>query len=121
MSSIENERISDANRYSDKLKAADVQIEAEFARVNEIVKLCKAGDMSVKPEFAAFMRGNISIKPTISDVLEGSLDYSNGPSMADVLAVLCKVAYSNEPQREAAQSLINMMAATHAHYNVETE
>lgn len=121
MSSIENERISDANRYSDMLGSADRQIEAEFARVNEIVKLCKAGDMSVKPEWSTTTILGKSVKREIGYVLTEALDYGNGPSVADLIAVLCKVAYGTEPQQEAARSLINAMATVHAYHNVETE
>jgi len=60
----------------------------------------------------------LSRVPRLSEVMAESLDYSNGPQLADVLKVLVDVAYGDQPQIAAARDLINRMAAKWADQNV---
>lgn len=58
---------------------------------------------------------------TVGEVMADSLDYPGGPQFAEVLALLCKVAISEQRDsyalRQAALALIRRMSETYASFN----
>jgi hypothetical protein len=100
--------------------------QAELAMHDDFIAACKAGDVYAPCQWAP--KGierdgkgcwTHSKTQTLDEVMNGSLDYTGGPSTTDVMALLCSVAYGTEDNRKRAQALISRMASTFAKYNAE--
>lgn len=102
---------------------------AERSMADEFIRLVKAGDMHAPATFAALEKDfpasraagcEVKTHPTIASCAQDTLTL-RGMSMADVMSVLAKVAYSDEPQQAAARALIERMADVYAGVNTYFE
>jgi hypothetical protein len=121
--------VRDADRY---LTAADTYLEdranAEKLMADEFLAATRAGRMDAPALFAARTADHVAPKKAdgsryqryqvISEVMTESLDYGDGPKMADLMDLLCRVA-KGEVQTAAARELLNRMAASFAKYNAD--
>lgn len=57
--------------------------------------------------------------PRLWECMHESLDYGNGPTMRDLMALLLKLAHTDESQKEAAKDLLQAMAGSFSMYHAE--
>lgn len=79
------------------------------------------GDMNAPAMFAKpyrDLRSDCNFRPTIATTISESLDYTSGPELSEVFAMLVKVAKAGDLD---AQKLITRMAETYAYHNVDTD
>jgi len=121
--------IVDADRH---LTATDTYLEdrarAERAMSDDFLAATRAGRVDAPAVFAPRVPDRVAPKKldgshykryqTVAEVMGESLDYGDGPTTAEVMGLLCRVA-KGEPQTAAARELLNRMAASFAKYNVE--
>lgn len=121
-----NYEVIDSPRRIAQQDASDQHAaQAELAMHDDFVAACKAGDVNARCEWAPlsvnFEDGKYTRNKVqnLADVMDGSLDYGDGPTSAELMALLCSVAYGTEDNRKRAQALISRMASTFAKYNAE--
>jgi hypothetical protein len=107
----------------DRVEAGHRQADAEAAMAAEFVKAAQGCDVTELCPWAPITReyknGAATERlQTVGEVLALSLDFSKGPQLDDVLALLCNVAYGADQldQPAKARALIARMAQTFAEY-----
>ena len=114
----------------DRVEAGHRQADAEAAMAAEFVKAAQACDLTelapwapMRTEYARATGNDFKRLATVGEVLTDSLDYSKGPQLDDVMALLCEVAYGTNQidQPAKARALIHRMAETYAKYNAEAD
>ena len=112
----------------DRVEAGHRQAQAEAAMVAEFVKAAQGCDVTElcpwAPITSEYKKGVTSVRlQTVGEVMALSLDFSKGPQLDDVMALLCNVAYGadlvNQPAK--ARELIVRMAQTFSGYHAEAE
>lgn len=121
-----NYEVIDSPRRIAQQDASDQHAaQAELAMHDDFVAACKAGNVNARCEWAplsvtfdngVYTRNKVQ---NLADVMDGSLDYGDGPTSAELMALLCAVAYGGTDKKYTAQALISRMAATFAKYNAE--
>ena len=92
------------------------QARAEASMANAFLEAMMAGDMEAPAYFAPRdYRGRLQ---AVGDVVAESLDYGNGPSMAEAMRLIAAAA-AGADVADMARSLVNRMADAYAHYNAE--
>lgn len=120
--------VQDADRFqSAAYSYQEAAEQAERLLVDEFIKAARAGRMQAPALFAPsttdwlappkadntrYMRYQL-----VGEVLGDSLNYGMGPTLAEAMGLLCKVAYGGESQKEAAQALLGRMALAFAQQN----
>lgn len=96
---------------------AELRIEVEF------LSAALGGDMKAKAEFAPLERFNLKgelRRPTVGEVMACSLDFTDGPELDQVLALLSEVARGKD-QKNKAMDLITRMAKKYAEVTVRED
>ena len=94
------------------------QARAEASMANAFIEAMMAGDMEAPAYFAPRdYRGRLQ---AVGDVMAESLDYGNGPSMAEAMRLIAAAA-TGADVADMARSLLNRMADAYSHYNAEAE
>ena len=99
--------------------------QAELAMYDDFIAACKTGEVNARCEWAPlsvnFEDGKYTRNKVqnLADVMDSSLDYTGGPTSAELMSLLCAVAYGTENNQKRAQTLIGRMAATFARFNAE--
>jgi len=125
-----NYEVIDSPRRIAQQDASDQHAaQAELAMHDDFIAACKAGNVNARCEWAPlsvnFEDGKYTRNKVqnLADVMDGSLDYGDGPTSAELMDLLCDVAYGDLPNshdnRKRAQALISRMASTFARYNAE--
>ena len=122
-----NYEVIDSPRRIAQQDASDQHAaQAELAMHDDFIAAAKTCDMYTPCRWAPLRiardgegKYTRTTVQTLDDVMQGALDYGNGPSTSDVMALLCSVAYCTEDNRKRAQALISRMASTFAKYNAE--
>lgn len=108
----------------DCVEAGHRQADAEAVMATAFVDAAMAGDLNELAPWAPLrtVRLPTSYKrhATVGEVLTDSLDYSKGPTIEDLLRIVCAVA-TGHPQQALARALIRRMAETYAKYNAEAD
>ena len=92
------------------------QARAEASMADAFIDAMMAGDMKAPAYFAPRdYRGRLQ---AVGDVMAESLDYGNGPSMAEAMRLIAAAA-AGADVADMARSLLNRMADAYAHYNAE--
>ena len=111
----------------DRVEAAHRQAAAESAMATAFVDAAMALDLTelapwapMRTEYARATGNDFKRLATVGEVLTDSLDYSKGPTIEDLLRIVCEVA-SGQDQQAQAKALIGRMAQTYAKYNAEDE
>ena len=92
------------------------QMIAEARMENAFIDAMMAGDMEAPAYFAP--RDYKRRLQTVGAVMAESLDYGNGPSMAEAMRLIAAAA-AGADVADMARSLLNRMADAYAHYNAE--
>lgn len=95
---------------------ADAALKAEASMSDAFFNAVMAGDFDA-PALWALYRGRTQ---TVGECIESSLDYGNGPSTLQAIALLAKMAAGKASQKEA-ETLVRRMADTFARFNAEVE
>ena len=108
----------------DRVEAGHRQAQAEAAMAAEFVKAAQGCDLTELAPWAPMRSVHLPTSykrhATVGEVLTDSLDYSKGPTVEDLLRIVCAVA-TGHPQQALARALIGRMAETYAKYNAEAE
>ena len=111
----------------DRVEAGHRQAAAEAAMAAEFVKAAHGCDLTElapwaprRTEYARATGNDFKRLATVGEVLTDSLDYSKGPTVEDLLRIVCAVS-TGHPQQALARALIQRMAETYAKYNAEAE
>lgn len=109
----------------DRVEAAHRQAAAESAMATAFVDAAMACDLNelapwapMRTDYERTTGRDFKRLATVGEVLTDSLDYSKGPQIEDLLALLCAVA-SGQDQQVQAKALIGRMAQTYAKYRAE--
>ena len=126
--------VADAAAYYKPRYAADeAQNKAEREADAAFMAACGRCDANALADFAPMVRDwtqkciSIDKAPkrvqTLSEVMQESLDYVNGPSMTEAMQLLLNVAYGSDlvSAQDQARRLIERMATTWAAQNVTVE
>lgn len=111
----------------DRVEAGHRLADAESAMATAFVNAAMAGDLNelapwapLRTEYERSTGRDFKRLATVGEVLTDSLDYSKGPTIEDVLALLCAAA-GGQDQQAQAKALIGRMAQTYAKYNAEAD
>ena len=127
--------IADAAAYYEpRYAAAEAQAKAEREADDAFMAACGRCDANALADFAPMVRDfTASVSPVsayvpkrvqlLTEVMQESLDYPNGPSMTEAMQLLLNVAYGTDlqAQQDQAKRLIERMATTWASQNVVVE
>lgn len=126
--------VADAAAYYEPRYAADEsQNKAEVQAAIDFMKACGKCDANALAGFAPMVRDwtqkciSIDKAPkrvqTLTEVMQESLDYQNGPSMTEAMQLLLNVAFNADIVNQPAQAraLLGRMASTWAAQNVTVE
>ena len=94
------------------------QMIAEARMADAFTSAVLHGDMDAPAYFAP--RDYAGKLQTVGAVMAESLDYGNGPSMAEAMRLIAAAA-TGADVADMARSLLNRMADAYAHYNAEVE
>lgn len=128
--------IEDADSYFDKLaKENEAQAAAERLMAIEFMAACGKCDANALADFVptvtdwdlirAYPVAIGDMKPqrrqTLTEVMQDSLDYRNGPALSELMQLLLNVAFGKDldKQRTLASNLLCDMASKYAEMNAE--
>lgn len=114
---------ADLERHQARLRHADdlaqQQEDTEMTLQQQFIHTVYTQPVTAKALFAPMyrnIRDNSWQHQNISDIFAQSLDYTNGPSIGDALAVIIEAAQRGQT---SASTLINRCASTWARYSAE--
>lgn len=109
----------------DQVEAGHRQADAEAAMATAFVKAAQGCDMTELAPWAPMRSVHLPTSykrhATVGEVLTDSLDFSKGPTIEDLLRIVCAVAIGHPQQAMLARALIRRMAETYAKYNAEAD
>ena len=135
--SYSTDPVADAAAYYEpRFTAAERQAKAEAQAADDFLSACRKGDANALATFAPMVKDYETARrlqcatadvpkryETLTEVLQESLDYTNGPCMTELMQLLLNVAYGSDVVNAPAQarSLLQRMADKWAWINTDVE